>query len=60
MVRMYLLSVLINFGIATSAILAAYIFRILSLSVLVWVGAFFAYLCGSTILGNNYFVYWQY
>lgn len=52
--RMYLLSVLISCGIATVAIMISYIFKTISASVLVWVGVFFGYLIGMTVLGEMF------
>lgn len=44
MLRMYLLSVLISFAIATVAIMISYIFKTIAVSVAVWVAIFFGYL----------------
>lgn len=52
--RMYSLSVLISCGIATVAIMISYIFKTISVSVLVWVGVFFGYLIGMTVLGEMF------
>lgn len=50
MLKIYLLSTLIRFSIITVAIMIAYIFKTISISILVWLGVFFGYLIGLEVL----------
>lgn len=48
LIRMYMLSVLISCGISMYAIISAYIFKVTSLSIVIWGSIFFSYLFGFT------------